>query len=418
MVKMMTTQIQAAVDIFNQHLSSMAGNTPQQQQQQQPTPRPQTSPTPGIPSVMQPRMQTQPNGGVVMPPQVPPVVKTQTPSSSHPAPPARNTTKRTPGNNASSTPTPPQSAPTPTSNNVIPATSPPTTSPKTKPKPKPAPRRKPSVQKATVNANVPTPSPVMENTSVSTPAAAATPASNQAPTPGSDPSTKRKWEEEEPAPVQTPPSPKRTKASSEWENTPSEAQVKRNEQVEKIKTGEDASKFLEEFTELIKQASGVEGQASMASDISDTLDQILKSYTVGNDFAPASEMSESSGLATAGEHRQPSPSPTGGVAAKDEFGDYFDFSSFAEDDSGSKAPTPDLVVTSTTNPSPESASDPGGTPFTTDIASGDDSTAGDMRRLGIWKEIDGGEGAFYQQDNWKWDTPMPTLDQPWAIFQS
>ena len=274
------------------------------------------------------------------------------------------------------------------------------------------------MQKANLNTNPPTSSPVMEQASVSTPVAPTTPASNQPATPNSDASVKRRREEEEPVSIQSVPSPKRTKTSSDWEESPSEALVKRNEQLEKIKTDEDASKFLEEFSELIKQASTVEGQPSMASDISDTLDQILKSYTTGNDFAPTTEMPESSGLAAVGEHRQPSPSPTGGVAISDEFGDFFDFSSFAEDDSGSKAPTPDLVVTSSTNPSPESASDPTGTPFTMDIAAGEDSTAGDLRRLGIWKEVDGGEGAFFQQDHWKFDTPMPTLDQPWAIFQS
>lgn len=273
------------------------------------------------------------------------------------------------------------------------------------------------MQKANVNANPPASSPVMEQASVSTPVAPATPASNQPATPNSDASVKRRREEEEPVTIQSVPSPKRTKTSSDWEESPSEALVKRNEQLEKIKTDEEASKFLEEFNELMKQASTVEVQASMAS-VSDTLDQILKSYTTGNDFAPTTEMPESSGLAAVGEHRQRSPSPTGGVAISDEFGDFFDFSSFAEDDSGSKAPTPDLVITSSTNPSPESASDPTGTPFTMDIAAGEDSTAGDLRRLGIWKEVDGGEGAFFQQDHWKFDTPMPTLDQPWAIFQS
>jgi hypothetical protein len=201
----------------------------------------------------------------------------------------------------------------------------------------------------------------------------------------------------------------------EWEGSPSEPLVKRNEETEKIKTDEEASKFLEGFTELLKQSSGVESQASM--DISDALNQILKPYASGSDFSLSTELSESSGLGTIGEIRKTSPPPTGAMAISDDFGDFFDFSSFAEDDSISKAPTPDLVVTSSTNPSPESASDPAGTPFNIDLAPGEDSTmVTDLRRWGMWKEIDGGEGAFYQQDNWKWDTPMPTMDQPWAIF--
>lgn len=213
-------------------------------------------------------------------------------------------------------------------------------------------------------------------------------------------------------PIQSAPSPKRVKTVIDLEDSPSAPLVKRNEEAEKIKTDEEATKF---FENLIKEASEVEPQESMASDITDTLDQILKSYTSGSDFAPSGEMSEPSAL---GERRPPSPSPNGALAISDEFGDFFDFSSFAEDESGSKAPTPDLTATSSTNPSPESNFDPTSTPFAIDLASSDDPTAGDLRRLGMWKEIDGGEGAFYQQDNWKWDTPMPTVDQPWAIFQT
>lgn len=213
-------------------------------------------------------------------------------------------------------------------------------------------------------------------------------------------------------PMQNAPSPKRVKTVIDLEDSPSAPLVKRNEEAEKIKTDEEATKF---FENLIKEASGVEPQASMASDISDTLGQIFKSYTSGSDFAPSGEMAESSAM---GERRAPSPSPTGTLAISDEFGAYFDFSSFAEDDSGSKAPTPDLTTASSTNPSPESNFDPAGTPFAIDLTGSDDSVGGDLRRLGMWKEIDGGEGAFYQQDNWKWDTPMPAADQPWAIFQS
>jgi hypothetical protein len=225
---------------------------------------------------------------------------------------------------------------------------------------------------------------------------------------------KRRRDDEESAPTQSTPAPKRPKINSDFDGTPSEALVKRNEQIEKIKTDEDASKFLEEVTELIKQASGVEGQASMASDITDTLDQIFKSYTSGTDLPRLADAADTSGLSD----RRP-PSPSAGIRAiSDEFGDFFDFSSFEGDESASKAPTPDLVPTSSTNPSPESNSDPVGTPFTMDLNAMDDSAmTTDLRRLGMWKEIDGGEGAFFQQDNWKWGTPMPTMDQPWAIFQ-
>jgi len=223
---------------------------------------------------------------------------------------------------------------------------------------------------------------------------------------------KRRREDEESTPANNnAPSPKRAK-TTDWEESPSQPQVKRNEEAEKIKTDDDAAEF---FENLIKQASEVEPQSSMVSDISDTLDQILKSYTSGSDITSTTGLSEPSGST---ERRLPSPAPNGVMAISDEFGDFFDFSSFAEDEVGSKAPTPDLLAASSTNTSPESGSDPIGTPFPTDLTSDDPSGGTDLRRLGMWKEIDGGEGAFYQQDNWKWDTPMPTMDQPWAIFNT
>ena len=37
----------------------------------------------------------------------------------------------------------------------------------------------------------------------------------------------------------------------------------------------------------------------------------------------------------------------------------------------------------------------------------------------LWRAIDGGESAFYNStDSWKWDQPMPALEQPWAIYSS
>jgi hypothetical protein len=110
-----------------------------------------------------------------------------------------------------------------------------------------------------------------------------------------------------------------------------------------------------------------------------------------------------------------SASSNDALAISDEFGDFFDFSSY---DTFSKATTPDLVPASSTNTSPESASDgPAHTPLAVDTGFGDDSLSGgsDIRKLGFWTEIDGGEGGLYQQDNWKWDGQMPTMDPAWAI---
>jgi hypothetical protein len=183
-----------------------------------------------------------------------------------------------------------------------------------------------------------------------------------------------------------------------------------------VKTDEEASKLLEEVVGLITQAQTVDGQASMVSDISDTLDQILKSYTAGSDLPSVGDLSDTSHV----DHRPGNPSTSSNdvLAISDEFGDFFDFSSY---DTFSKANTPDLVPASSTNTSPESASDgPAHTPLAVDTGFGEDSlnSNSDIRKLGFWTEIDGGEGVLYQQDNWKWGGPMPTMDPAWAISTS
>ena len=244
---------------------------------------------------------------------------------------------------------------------------------------------------------------------ISTPAPPTPVASVQ--TPGSDGSTKRRREDEEPPQTQNVPSPKRVK--TEWEPRVNEVALKRGEEVESVKTDEEASKLLEEVVGLIAQAQTVDGQASMASDISDTLDQILKSYTAGSDLPSVGDLSDASHI----DHRpnNASTSPNDVLAITDEFGDFFDFTSY---DTLSKAATPDLVPVSSTNTSPESASDgPPHTPLAADTGFGDDSLNGasDIRKLGFWTEIDGGEGVLYQQDNWKWGGQMPTMDPAWAI---
>ena len=191
----------------------------------------------------------------------------------------------------------------------------------------------------------------------------------------------------------------------------------RAEAVENIKTEEDASAFLEQMTELIKMAAGEEGQESLTSDISETLDQILKGY---GSFPESSDpglslggLGESSGTN--------SSAPT--KAPVDEFVEYFDFSSFGaadDDDDGSKAPTPELISSSCTKPSPESGSEADAAAHQALVSSMEMKTEEipDLLRLGTWKEIDGGESAYYQPGDWKWDSPMPTQEPPWAIFTS
>lgn len=152
--------------------------------------------------------------------------------------------------------------------------------------------------------------------------------------------------------------------------------------------------------------AGDEGQESSLTDISETLDLILKGYGSVPD-APDGAGISSLGMGEPNGVRDSPPAPQ--LPAGDEFVEYFDFSSFGnEDDSSSKVATPDLVSSSSTNPSPESDA-------SSDIKTEEIS---DLLRLGTWKEIDGGESAFYQSGDWKWDSPMPTLEQPWAIFTS
>ncbi len=183
----------------------------------------------------------------------------------------------------------------------------------------------------------------------------------------------------------------------------------REEQATKVETEEDASVFLEQMTELIKLAGG-EG---ISSDISDTLDIILKGYSAVPDGSMS--LGEASGSGA-----RPSSPP---IPSVDEF-EFFDFSSFEteavadEDETGSKAATPDLVSSSSTNPSPESGSEADGTHHALTFSDLKTEEPADPLRLSTMKEVDGGESAYYQSTEWKWDGPMSTLDQPWAIFQS
>lgn len=182
---------------------------------------------------------------------------------------------------------------------------------------------------------------------------------------------------------------------------------KKNEAVLNIKSDADASNFLEQMTELIKAASNGDNPTSINSDIAETLDEILKQYKDGDEHDPLS-------LLGLGEQGDP---------PADEFVEFFDFSSFAalgDEDNGSKAPTPDLVSSSSTNPSPESGSeaDPAHHSQSSSTSSIKTEDYPDLLRLGPWKEIDGGESAYYQAGDFKWDSPIPTLEQPWAIFTS
>jgi hypothetical protein len=330
----MTGQVQECIFLFNRALAVMnGGNLPQQhppqpqpqppqirqhQPQQVPQQLPQTTPQPlpqpPHPSVQQhiaPLSESSPHSQVIPPslhsrgpslgngpspgstkPHTPPAAVNKTPSLSH-ATPNRVVNKQTPApsENTPAMPaaSPPQSIPTPATTSIMDAASPTTTkSPKSKPRPK-ATKRKPSVKGLAQEAgNLPSPAPEQPMV-ISTPAPPTPVTSVQ--TPGSDGSTKRRREDEEPTQTQNAPSPKRVK--TDWEPRANEAALKRSEEVESVKTDEEASKLLEEVVGLIAQAQTVDG-ASMASDISDTLDQILKSYTAGSDLPSVGDMSDAS----------------------------------------------------------------------------------------------------------------------------
>jgi len=197
----------------------------------------------------------------------------------------------------------------------------------------------------------------------------------------------------------------------------SEELVKKQQEIENTKTDEDAAAFFDSMKELFAMTASTHNE--MHHDIASTLDQILAG--VAQDPADAAALSVH-GVGDAG------PPPTAlsphMAPANDAFLEFIDFSSFTtleDEDNDSKAPTPDLVHSSETNPSPESGSEGDllgitGSPDKTKIDELGDRS--DPLRLGSLREIDGGESAYYQGGDWKWEGSMPTLDQPWAIFTS
>ncbi|CAK5268789.1 unnamed protein product [Mycena citricolor] len=291
-----------------------------------------------------------------MPPRPGPIPPASAPSAARPMnlrdPPIRKT--KTPGapSPAAPSPTPPPSTPRDMASPQAPK------SPKGKGKSKVTPKRKPSNAKP-ASTPVPMPEPVT------------------APSPG------KRAREEDSSPPQSipgpssmvePSPPKRQK--TEWDGPPSESLKARADQFDKARTEEDSATLLEQMTELFKMASDSSGQDSgITRDFSETLDTIFKDF-----------------------------------GGPDEFVEFFDFSSFGPDEdaaeSESKAATPDLVSsTSSTNPSPESLSETDPKP----------EDYNDFLRLGVWKEVDGGESAHFHSGQWKWDSPMQTLEQPWAV---
>jgi len=203
------------------------------------------------------------------------------------------------------------------------------------------------------------------------------------------------------------------KIKIEWETPPTEAQRKKQENITNFKTDEEATAIMDQMTELIKFAAGAEGEdqsVSLTTGISATLEMLLKGYP------PIPDIGGYGGTSVCGEPSSSRELETVPGPLADAFDEFIDFSYVTAEDEDSK--TPDLISSSSTNPSPESNHEAEAghhllTSSTLDIKQEDSS---DLLRLGTWKEIDGGESAYYQTTEWKYDSPMTSLDQPWAIF--
>lgn len=198
------------------------------------------------------------------------------------------------------------------------------------------------------------------------------------------------------------PSPKKVK--TEWEGEPSEALVKRRQEVDNTKTDEDAMAFLTQVIALANQDSAVR------SDIAASFDLILAGVAQAPEDAAATAAAISARAAGDAGSSLTALSPYQ-VPTCEEFIDFSTYTTL-EDEEESKPPTPDLVPSAEANPSPESGSDAdpsGGSP---DKSKNEDSMdQSSFVRLG--KEIDGGESAYFQSDSWQWTGEMIPLE--WAM---
>jgi hypothetical protein len=381
-------------NMLNHHHSPMQQHNLQQhpppapQQSQQPMQIPpqqglQVSQPPQAPS---PSHMTSSRGGT-MNLQAPPKRKIQnppTPSNAAPSPAA-----------AVSTPAP-ANAPTPTAAASSPAAP---KSPKGKAKAKqtaskrkmstapnalPAPTSAPaSVPTQAPQESAPYQPPTM-NGSGKRPREEDAPSGNVAPSPAS-------------AVVDQPSPPKRSKV--EWGEGPQSEELQQKKgQIENIKSEEDTSQFLEEFIKIVG-GDPVRDTNGFAE-----LSMLLKECT---QHAPTDDLSSFPPL-------EPPP------MMKDELEQYFDFSLGGEDDDSK---TPELVSSSTTDTSPgsnsgnEPTSEGAATSISNETKKDESLDFTQLTHLGLWSGVDGGESAYYQTPEWRFDSSMPTQD-PWAISTS
>ncbi|KAI6103874.1 hypothetical protein EDD16DRAFT_293926 [Pisolithus croceorrhizus] len=398
----MVDQVQRVIEECEQRLrvikaNAANGSTP-------PNPPP-SAPVNRAPPAVQPPTIPQPTSAPMInnssplpqPPSQPPVIKKPTQSSPSPSNPPAHTNIKSPSPPAVATPT--TSAATPQTQTAGSPQTPKSPKRKAGIRPKDASRaRKPSTSAK----------------GAATPEAVSTPVAGVKRPPQDETAAFLNQVSSEAGPSQAP-SPK--KVRTEWEGEPSEALVKRQEQIENVKTEEDAAAFLDQMREMLAQTARAD--SSVYTDIAASLSEIL----AGVSQEPEDAAATAAAISAAREFGQPPTtlSPHQGPLF-DPFGEFFDFSSCTtlEDEEGdSKAPTPELVPSSEANPSPESGSDAdllAGSPGKTKIEDSSDHI--DLLRLGVLREIDGGEAAHYQSDHWKWEGTMQTPEQPWAMLTS
>jgi hypothetical protein len=188
----------------------------------------------------------------------------------------------------------------------------------------------------------------------------------------------------------------------DWEGPPNEEARMRDEQAEAVKTDEQARELFEHMAKFIDE------NPESAEAASHALDEILRTYPAVPDIGDAT-------AAPSFSFGDLPPTSTPHPIGQDIFGDFIDYSAFDD------TPTPDLVAGSSTNPSPESASDQDHPPTgragsSPQILNAKTDDAYELLRPHVWKEIGGGDTMFHQPQGWKWDGPIE--EQEWAISNS
>jgi hypothetical protein len=212
------------------------------------------------------------------------------------------------------------------------------------------------------------------------------------------------------------------RAKMEWDGPPSEELQQRKAQVEGVKSEEEANIFFAQMSDLFKMNPPTETSGGGEADFTEIANILLKGCTQVPGAPGGSSAGGGDGLDAFVNPLSEPPSmlPSG---MKDDLEQYFDFSLGVEDDDSK---TPELTSSSsTTNTSPgsnsgnEPAADAQGSasaPATTNEIKNEESV--DLTHLGLWKGIDGGDSAYFQSFDWKWDSSMTSSENPWAFLTS